>query len=175
LELGIPRCRKNSSSPPAFHDDPRRVARRHGLESLLLLRGHRLDLAHPAGLILVELLDRREEGVLVLAQEKHRDSRIGREEQVGAEFPADLAALHIGVAKLGRALLLELGADVAAERAIFDELHRRVRIAHSEAAFGRLLDGLGPVAVGRRDLLESAVVGGGRLAVAAAVAAAGED
>jgi hypothetical protein len=69
-----------------------------------------------------------------------------------------------------------LRAGAAGDGGIFDQLHRRFRIAHAVAALGRLGDILAPIAiVGRGDLGQRRVEIGGRLIeiVAAAAASAG--
>src|SRR6185437_5424594 len=114
------------------------------------------------------------EGLGTLAMSERRDCRIGGVVQIGAIFPADLPALHIFVAQGRGALHVEILAIGAGERGIFDELHRRVRVAHAEAAFGRLAHHLRPVAVGRRDLLDGGVRGHGCVAGPIVVLAAGE-
>ena len=53
---------------------------------------------------------------------------------IGPIFPADLAALDILARAACRRPLREFGAMRAGDRGIFDELHRRVGIAHAEAA-----------------------------------------
>src|SRR3569623_1928874 len=63
----------------------------------------------------------------------------------------------------------------AADRAIFDQLHRRVGIAHPIAALGSLADELRPVAIRRRQLGERRCGVGGALAGLAALAAAAEE
>ena len=63
----------------------------------------------------------------------------------------------------------------AGERGIFDQLHRRIGIAHAIAAFGRGLDHFGPIAVvRRRDLFERGVILRRRTLVGV-VAAAGAE
>src|SRR5690606_22080206 len=70
------------------------------------------------------------------------------------------------------------GAVRAGDRGIFDQLHRRVRVAHAIAAFRRLADHLPPVALVRRGNLRQRRIdvrrGGGEVAPVTA-AASGEE
>jgi precorrin-4 methylase len=59
--------------------------------------------------------------------------------------------------------LRKLRAGAAGDGGIFDQLHRRFRIAHAVAALRRLDDGLAPIAVVRRATWQRRVDIGGCL------------
>src|SRR5438093_4213678 len=96
-----------------------------------------------------------------MATHQQRHGRVEAEDMQRAEFPADTAAANIAFQRLG-CLAFELRAMRTAERAIFEQSHRRVGVAHAIAAVRCLADHLRPVASGwwldRRNL----VAAGGR-------------
>ena len=85
---GMPRWRKNWSSPAAWTSAADLLRGGMRLELLELGRRQRLEPRHPLALGRVELLDQPEEGVGALAAQQHEDARIGREQQVGPDIPS---------------------------------------------------------------------------------------
>ena len=93
--------------------------------------------SRPSWLILVHRAREREEALRAVAARDQRGGQVERIADIVTKFPADLTGLHIGVDQRVHCGLVKFPAMRAGQRAIFDQLHLRVRVPHEESAFRR--------------------------------------
>src|SRR5205085_10104797 len=106
------------------------LAYRQVLDLLELGLRDRRNLGDPVRLIMIKRACQREEALGAVAPRDEVGGKVEPVEQIWPEFPAHLTRLHIFIDEDWNALLIELAAVGAGQRADLDQLHLGVGIAH---------------------------------------------